>query len=177
MKPGRQSGLSRLARYNYLRFIRLRGEPRELALGMALGIFSGMLPTVPFQMAFAIALAFAFKGSKITAALATWISNPLNLYIVYYLDYRIGAFILGLSRHNRGFASLMETVRNGELGMDLLMKVVGASGIIIAAFIIGGLILGVVTAVPSYFISLKVFGFLKKWRQEMRTKRWLKRNQ
>ncbi|MFB0519881.1 MAG: DUF2062 domain-containing protein [Desulfatiglandales bacterium] len=30
-------------------FIRLTGHPHELALGMALGIFTGMLPGIPFQ--------------------------------------------------------------------------------------------------------------------------------
>ena len=98
--------LSRISRYYFLRFIRLRGEPRELALGMSFGIFSGMMPIIPFRTILAVALALVFKGSKITAALGVWVSNPLNWYILYYLNYKIGAFILGLSRDNKGFSSL-----------------------------------------------------------------------
>ena len=86
----------RQIRYYYLRFIRLRGDPSELALGMALGVFTGMMPIMPFQIAVAVALALFFKGSKITAALGTWISNPLNWYFLYYANYKLGAFILRL---------------------------------------------------------------------------------
>ncbi len=68
---------NRQIRYYYLRFIRLRGQPHDLALGMAMGIFCGMLPIIPFQTALAVTLAIFFKGSKITAALGTWVSNPL----------------------------------------------------------------------------------------------------
>ena len=73
---------SRQIRYYYLRFIRLRGESHELALGLAFGIFAGMMPIMPFQIALAVALALVFKGSKITAALGTWISNPLSWLII-----------------------------------------------------------------------------------------------
>jgi uncharacterized protein (DUF2062 family) len=60
--------LKRLIRYYYLRFIRLRGNPHELALGMSFGIFTGLMPILPFQTVLAVALALVFKGSKITAA-------------------------------------------------------------------------------------------------------------
>ncbi|MBW1669288.1 MAG: DUF2062 domain-containing protein, partial [Deltaproteobacteria bacterium] len=36
--------LIRQLKYLYIRFIRLRGDPRELALGTALGVFAGMMP-------------------------------------------------------------------------------------------------------------------------------------
>ena len=86
----------RQIKYYYLRFIRLRGEPHELALGIAFGVFSGMMPVVPFQTVLAITLSLFFKGSKITAALGTWVSNPLNWYFIYYYSYRLGAWIIGL---------------------------------------------------------------------------------
>ena len=158
--------LSRRAKYYYLRFIRLRGEPHELALGMALGIFVGMMPIMPFHMALSIALALVFKGSKITAALASWISNPLDWYILYYLNYKIGSFVLEHSKESRDFSSLMESVRNGGEGMAFMKEIVGASGSLIAAFLTGGLIMGVFASVPSYFIFLKVFRYIHSLRDK-----------
>lgn len=163
--------LSRHAKYYYLRFIRLRGEPHELALGMALGIFSGMLPIIPFHTATAIALALILKGSKITAAIGVWISNPFNWYLLYYLNYRIGAFILGLSRDNSGFSSVMKTIRQSEKGMSFILEIAHASTEIIAAFIIGGLIMGIIAAVPSFFIFSKIFDFLREWRKKKKRKK------
>ncbi|MDB9822539.1 DUF2062 domain-containing protein [Deltaproteobacteria bacterium] len=170
--------LARLRKYYYLRFLRLRGEPHELALGMAFGVFTAMLPIIPFHTAFAIALAFIFKASKITSAIGVWVSNPLNWYILYYINYRIGAFILGLSRDNKGFSSFMESIRQSEEGMALILKIASNSGIIIAAFVIGGLIMGVVAAVPSYFIFLRIFSFIRAWRREKRRRKiWRELNQ
>ena len=64
---------SRQLKYYLLRFTRLRGEPHDLALGLSFGIFSGMLPIMPFQIAFAVMLSLIFKVSKITAIIGTWI--------------------------------------------------------------------------------------------------------
>lgn len=166
---------TRQLRYYYWRFIRLKGNPRDLALGIALGIFSGLLPIVPFQTALAVFLALVFGGSKITAALGTWISNPLNWYVVYYLNYRIGAAILGLSEKNRGFSSVMETVQRGEEGMGLVHAILGAGSSIIAAFLLGGLILGLLVAPASYPIFLKVFRAIQQWRENRRTFKALSR--
>jgi uncharacterized protein (DUF2062 family) len=109
---------------------------------MAFGIFSGMMPTIPFHTALAVALALFFKGSKITAALGTWISNPLSWYFLYYLNYQIGALILGLSENNRVFSSVMEAIDHGEEAMVIAGKIAGAGGIIITAFLLGGIIMG-----------------------------------
>ncbi|MBN2125934.1 MAG: DUF2062 domain-containing protein [Deltaproteobacteria bacterium] len=158
----------RQLKYYYLRFVRLRGEPHELALGMALGIFSGCLPIMPFQIALAVTLALFFKGSKITAALGTWISNPLNWYFLYYYSYKIGAWILGLSGKNKVFSSVMTSLRNGDEAMVVIAKITGAGGAMIAAFLIGGIILGLAAATPGYFIFLRFFQGVRKWRQKRR---------
>jgi len=138
---------------------------------MAFGIFSGMMPTIPFHTALAVALALFFKGSKITAALGTWFSNPLSWYFLYYLNYQIGALILGLSERNRVFSSVMESMHHGEEAMVIAGKIAGAGGIIITAFLLGGIIMGIVSALPSYFIFLRFFRFIKNWREKRRERK------
>lgn len=160
----RTTGIRRFLRYFQLRFIRLRGSPHELALGMALGIFTGSMPVLPFQIVLAVLLALIFKGSKIAAALGTWISNPLNWYFLYYYSYKIGAAILQLPNTNGVFASVMASVRNSEDGWLIAGKIVNAGGHMIAAFLIGGLVLGLIIAPPFYFVFLKVFRSLEQWR-------------
>ncbi len=166
---------TRQLQYYYWRFIRLKGNPEALALGMALGIFSGLMPVVPFQTALAIFLALVFGGSKITAALGTWISNPLNWYFVYYLDYRIGAAILGLPEKNRGVSSVIGALERGAEGMAVVKTVLGTGGSIIAAFILGGFILGLLLASLSYPVFLKIFRGIHRWRERRRTFKTLSR--
>ncbi len=165
MKP------SRLFRYYYWRFIRLKGDPRDLALGISFGIFAGLMPIMPFQTALAVFLAIIFRASKITAAIGTWVSNPLNWYLLYYFDYKIGAALLGLSERDKGFSSVMAAIREGEEGMALAEVIMGAGSSIVAAFLIGGLVLGLMAAPISYPVFLKVFETIRRLRQARRSRK------
>ena len=156
----------RQIRYYYLRFISLRGQPHELALGMALGVFTGMMPIMPFQIAVAITLAMFFKGSKITAALGTWVSNPLNWYFLYYYSHKLGAFLLGFPEKTAIFSSVMTAVRTGEEPLVIVAKIMGAGGVGLASFLCGGFVLGIIAAVPAYFVFLRVFIYVKALRKK-----------
>jgi uncharacterized protein len=156
---------SRQIKYYYIRFIRLRGDPHELALGMTFGIFTGMMPIMPFQMALSVGLALLFKGSKITAAFGTWVSNPLNWYFLYYFSYKLGALVLGIHGHSATFSSIMTAIRLGEDSMVIVEKTVAAGGLMVAAFLVGGLIMGVAVSIPSYFIFLYIFKRIRVWRE------------
>ena len=48
MAQNSRNSYERQLKYYYIRFLRLRGEPHELALGMAIGVFSGMMPILFF---------------------------------------------------------------------------------------------------------------------------------
>jgi uncharacterized protein (DUF2062 family) len=155
----------RQLKYYYLRFIRIRGEPHELALGMAFGVFAGMMPIMPFQTALAVALALLFKGSKITAALGTWISNPLNWYPLYYYSYKLGAFLLGLPERKTVFASVAKAIQSGEETFAVMGKILGAGGAFVAAFLLGGLLMGLALAPIAYVVFLHLFRALRTWRK------------
>ena len=155
---------SRQLRYYYLRFIRIRGEPKELALGICIGIFAGLMPILPFQTALAVFLALLLKASKITAALGTWISNPFNWYFLYLYSFKLGAKVLGLSPDMSLFNRVIEAIRHGEGFMVITGKMLGTSGVYGAAFLVGGLILGVIFSPLFYYPSLYLFNRIQQWR-------------
>jgi uncharacterized protein (DUF2062 family) len=80
----------------YERFVKIRGQPREIALGFALGIFIGMTPTMGIQMPIAVFLAAILKWSKISAVFGVWITNPFTSPFIYGITYIVGAKLLGL---------------------------------------------------------------------------------
>lgn len=83
----RRSPLRRMLLKTYIRFLKLRGEPREIALGFALGVFIAFSPTIGVQMVLAIFLAALLKWSKLAVAVAVWISNPLTAPFIYGVTY------------------------------------------------------------------------------------------
>ncbi|MBN2031905.1 MAG: DUF2062 domain-containing protein [Deltaproteobacteria bacterium] len=156
--------IRRILKYLYLRFIRLRGQPHDIALGIAFGIFAGSIPIVPFQTALAVFLALIFKGSKITAALGTWISNPLTWYFFYFYSYKIGAWILGLRSTHKVSHAILTSIHDGESIWLIFRQAMAAGGGFMAAFLLGGLVLGAVFSIPSYFVSLRMIRYFQTYR-------------
>ena len=168
----------RQIRYFYVKFISMSDDPHELALGMALGIFTGMMPIMPFHMAVAVILAMVFKASKVTAALGTWINNPLDMFFLYTLNYQLGALILGHTEKSGVFSSVMESIRHGEEIAVIIGNIAGAASIIITSLLVGGFAMGIVFSLPSYYIFLMLFRFIKIWRiQRGDREHWQKQNQ
>jgi len=125
-------------------FKTLQGDPHYIAMGIGIGVFVGVTPTIPFHTALALALAFILKGSKPAAVIGVWFSNPLTIPFFYWGSYKIGMLILGTSiPFNAQYITITELM---ELGMDVTL-----------AMIAGGIILGIPPGIASYFIARKIF--------------------
>lgn len=68
---------------------------RSVAGAAAIGAFISMLP-FPGHTALAILIALLFGCNLGVAALAAWLNSPLTMLPVFYLEYRLGALLLGL---------------------------------------------------------------------------------
>jgi len=156
--------------------MRLRGNPHNLALGMSFGVFTGLMPIIPFQTILAVTLALFFKGSKITAAIGTWISNPLNWYLLYYSTYHLGSNILGLPEQKVVFSAIVNSINSGEASFVVAGKMLGAGSSFLLAFLLGGIIVGSIIALPSYVFFLHFFRRVKTWREaRIRKRKWRKK--
>jgi uncharacterized protein (DUF2062 family) len=156
--------LRRRLRLIYLRIIRLRGHPHELALGMAFGIGIGMTPIIPFHMITAVAIAILFRASKITAAAGTWICNPITVYPIYKYCYEIGDIILGFDYHTRLLTPVIAAVGQGEY-FKATQTILSGGGMAVATFLLGGIVMGLIFSVPSYLLSYYFFKNLIAWRK------------
>jgi len=137
-----------LQKYNLREFVKrikkLEGDPHYIAMGMAIGVFVGTTPTMPFHTVIAVALAFIFRGSKAAAALGVWFCNPLTAPLFYWGSYKTGMFILGHpAPFHVKFESILELLK---LGTDVTM-----------AMVAGGVILGILPGIAAYFVTRKIF--------------------
>ncbi len=126
------------------RFKQLNGDPHYVALGMAIGVFISVTPTIPFHTVIALALAFILRGSKAAAAIGVWFSNPITIPLFYKGSYDVGISILGNSApFSTEYESILELLK---LGADVTI-----------AMITGGVILGILPAIAAYFITRRIF--------------------
>ena len=86
--PRRSFGRS--FRYVVKRMARLQAGPHAVGLGFALGATVGMTPFFGLHVVSACALAWAFGGSVVAAALGTFVNNPLTLPFILGGTYEAG---------------------------------------------------------------------------------------
>ena len=144
-----------LQKYNIREFVervkKLEGDPHYIAMGMAIGVFVGITPTMPFHTVIAVALAFILRGSKAAAAIGVWFCNPFTAPFFYLGSYKVGMFIFGNSApFDIKYESILELIK---LGMDVTM-----------AMIAGGIILGILPGIVAYFITRKIIATIRSRR-------------
>lgn len=131
----------------YARFLKIRGHPREIALGFALGLFVGMTPFMGAHTIIAVALAALLKWNKISAAVAVWTTNAFTAPIIYGITYMLGARLVGATEPF-GFSEVN--------GWDKFFKLVLNTPDIFWAMTVGGIILGIPLAVGGYYFVYTV---------------------
>ena len=134
-------------RYYWQEFCRqlkeLRGKPHEISLGMAIGVFIAVTPTIPFHTVLAVSLAALLRGSKLAAALGVWVSNPLTIPFFYYGSYRLGRLVLGYP----------QLALPADYSVISLMKL---GRHVTVAMLHGGVLLGILPGLLAYFLTYKL---------------------
>jgi uncharacterized protein (DUF2062 family) len=146
----RRWGLVRQAKLNFLRFIRLKGTPEEIAKGLALGIFIGMTPTMGGQMIIALFFAVLLRENKLAAALGVWITNPLTAPFIYGLEYESGRLLLGMAPAH--LPAHLSYTSLKALGWE-----------VIKPLCFGSLIYAIVCGTLTYALTLRFVPLVKAW--------------
>ena len=142
----------------YRRFLAIRGEPREIASGLALGVFIGFSPTMGLQLAMALFLAALFRINKIAAGIGVFITNPFTAPFIYYLTYLAGSVF-----YHPGTGG----DPSAEMAAGTLLKLLEKTPGIFFTLVIGGVVLGLPLALITYYTSLSA---ILKYRVKVKEK-------
>ena len=142
----------------YERFIKIRGNPRDISLGLALGIMIGMSPLVGLQAVSAIFIAALLKWNKISAAIGSLITNPVTTPFIYAFNYYLGSKILGIGNINPALA---------KKNLTAIVTMVEKAPEILFALVIGGIITGLPLAVVGYYLS---YSAVEKYQRDLKEK-------
>ena len=132
-------------RYVYLRFIRMRGTPAEIARGAAVGVFAGMFPFFGFQTIISVGIAAIVRGNKISAAAATWISNPLTYVPIYAFNFHVGRWLL---QADDTFVFTRQSIS----------EILNAGSHFLMVLLLGCTVVGTIFAAITYPVMLRVVG-------------------
>ncbi len=161
--------LGRTRRYYYLRFIRLKGTPRSLALGSAIGVFVGITPTMPFHTIVIFVLTIFTRSSFIAGLIASWVvCNPLTYIPQYYLALRIGSLVTPYELSWGQIKSVLEIVLSDVSFSTRMSALLNVSYEAIIVMCIGGIILALPFTIISYYLSYMTFIKIRNKRLEKR---------
>lgn len=133
--------ISKLKDY-ILRFSKKGLTPREISLGVAVGIFVAFIPLFGSHTITAIALASLLRVNTLIVLLSTQISNPLTFPFQLFVSAEVGSLIL-----------------NGKFLEIKISRDISYLHHYILPIIMGSLVLGVCSSVLSFLL---VKGLLKK---------------
>jgi uncharacterized protein (DUF2062 family) len=134
--------LRRVLRYHWLKFLRLQEDPKKIAGGLALGVFIGITPTIPFHMVAALSLAALFGVSPVTAIIGIQVGNPLTIGPIYLTAYKVGQFLL---YHGKPL------VFPQTFSYTAWFHVLCQGGVALQA---GGIVIAIPPAIVTYFLTL-----------------------
>ncbi len=134
----------------YLMVVKQEGTPESLARGVGLGFFICFAFPFGTHLTLGIPTAFLLRANKFLTILFTFVSNPYTLPFIWPAQCWIGAMLMGrhlaLRTIEEEFAHLLSSPSIAafkELGAELLWP-----------FLLGGLVLGILFGIPSYFTAL-----------------------
>ncbi len=120
---------------------------RGIALGVAIGVFFGLLIPVA-QILFAVIAALILRANIPAAVGSTLVTNPITFAPVYYAAYHLGAWMLGRVEVPLAEADLGNVAADTATGLALWIDRLATIG---APLALGLLTLAVTLSVLIYF--------------------------
>lgn len=152
-RPSSEGWGSRLRRWGrlvYLRLVRQNGEPEKVAKALGLGVFLGIFPTFGVGTLLAMLIAGWVNWNRASAALGTFIMNPLLNPFFLSLSVLTGNLLVPTE-----FRIALGTFREAGLWSGFLHAV--------PTYLLGNMIVSTAFAVMAYWVSLRV---VRKYREK-----------
>jgi len=128
----------------------------SLARAFFIGLICAFIP-VPFQMVLAAAGAILIHANLPIAVTLVWLTNPVTMPPLFYIAYKLGAWVMQMPEQAFHFEASLEWVLNG---MATIWQ----------PFLLGCAILGLISGIIGY-LTVKIV-----WRWTV-VRRWRRRHQ
>jgi len=156
----------RLNKYYYLRLKRLRGDPRILAGGTAIGVLIGLTPTMPLHTILIIFLTIITRTSTVAGIVVSLVvCNPVTFFPIYYFSVFLGNIVTPYEISWPVIQVIFDQLIQSENILDSINIVAHLGYKSIIVMITGSIIIALPLAILSYYISLYTFKYLNSKRR------------
>lgn len=150
------------------------GDPAYIARGVALGLIVGWVIPMGFQIILVLPLSFLVRAAKVPAIVFTFVSNHFTVIFLYPLQCWLGSLVLRngltfeeLSRTTGRIVAALEDASMHEAWQEFSKL----GGQVISAFFVGGLLLGIPSALVGYYMTLQLVRRYRSFREARRSRK------
>jgi uncharacterized protein (TIGR03546 family) len=129
----------------YAQVAEIKTQPHEIAFGLALGLFLGIIPTLGIHILLALLIIAIFRVNKVALFIGLALMNPLVTPLIYSLSLKIGGIILNTQQIEVSFNLITWTYIKHY----------------IKPFLLGNIILAVVVGLVSYCVTYFLVKYYK----------------
>ncbi len=126
--------------------LHVEDTPNRVALAFAIGLFISFFPLLGIHTGLALAIAIAFRLSRVAILTGAWVNNPWTLAPMYTAGTLLGCAILGVSPEGLGE---IDWSLHGRAFYEALYE--GLRPFILP-FVVGNLVAGVVAGGLGYLV-------------------------
>jgi uncharacterized protein (DUF2062 family) len=149
---------TRLKKFYYLKFIRIKGAPKDIAWGSFIGALIGTMPVMPFHTVGIIAVCFLTRTSAMAGLFASLvISNPFTYIPIYWFSLVIGNFLTPYTVTWAEIHSILNIIISGYGFKESFQTIANQGPELIIVMLTGGIVLALPTALLWYFFTLRIF--------------------
>ena len=147
MKRKKSNNILRFLKLIYIKLFRIHDTPQKIALGVGIGVFSGIIPgTGPIAAVF---MALVLRVNRAAALLGSLLTNTWLSILTFFLSIKIGASIMRVDWQevHRNWVQFLKDFRVITLFKLATLK-------IILPVIIGYLVVGFCLGLIAYLVAL-----------------------
>ena len=181
-------GISRAIEYVGIRLKRIPDTPHKISLGMSCGIFASFTPLFGLHFLIAGLLSYVLRANVLASLIGTFIGNPLTFPIITVFNLKLGEWILGSNEYSSGdggkiFEGFLDFIfliykslfTEGSIGENSVPRMNEFLYGVFIPYSLGGLILGILIAIISYFLLRPLVSTYQKKRDALKARRLKKK--
>ncbi|MCK5069767.1 MAG: DUF2062 domain-containing protein [Desulfocapsa sp.] len=158
---------TRLKKFYYLKFVRIKGAPNDIAWGACIGALIGTMPVMPFHTIGIIAVCVLTRTSAMAGLFSSLvISNPFTYIPIYYLSMVIGNFITPYTVTWETIHNILNVIISEHSFRESIQVLASQGSELIIVMLSGGLVLTIPTAIFWYFFTLRLFLKIREKRRQ-----------
>ena len=145
--------ITRTGKYYLLKLLRLRGTPQSISLGVAIGIFIGITPTIPFHTVTILFLTLLTRSSFIAGFIASLlVCNPLTYVPQYFLSLVIGNILTPYHLSWERIRQVLEVVLSDATLQVRISSILSLGYEALTVMLVGGTVLALPFGIASYYL-------------------------